>query len=245
MPKASHIEYIQVNLEFILNKSEINKLLRLAKWKGEALHPTACSSELRKKLTDISEWLIEGFLNSPIEDIIDWHAATFSKEPTPSKADEKAAREDLDPNEGIEEFRESITPGPEDFPEDDTGLGCDGSDDPFDPQNQVGEPEPEEEASPKKAKKNTFKPKVKLTFEQMERFELMLRATWVAIASDCEEHIPKTKARGRVAHIIELICDANRPMDYGGMSKEEYEALSLAYHRKDTQKWLRKICASY
>lgn len=91
------------------------------------------------------------------------------------------------------------------------------------------------------AKNNTFRPRVKLTLEQRQKFTPLLQRTWAAIAADCEEHIPRVGGRGRLRHIIEITCDANRPMDYGPMSKEDYEQLTLAYHRKDTQKWLREI----
>lgn len=96
----------------------------------------------------------------------------------------------------------------------------------------------DEWAAPKRKARNTWRPKVKLTYEQMQKFAPMLVATWQAIGPDCERLLPK---RGRVAHIVELVCDANRPMDFGGMGKEEYEDLTHAYHRKDTQKWLREV----
>ena len=80
---------------------------------------------------------------------------------------------------------------------------------------------------------------IKLTDEQKARFAPMLRATWQAIGPDAEDVI--SKGRGRVAGIVELVCDANMPEMYGGMSKEEYRTLSDAYFHKDTQKWLREV----
>jgi hypothetical protein len=78
----------------------------------------------------------------------------------------------------------------------------------------------------------------KLTDEQKERFAPMLIRTWGAIASDCEHLLSR---RGRVGEIIELVCDANLPEMYGGMSSEEYKIILESYHHRDTQKWLRQV----
>lgn len=78
----------------------------------------------------------------------------------------------------------------------------------------------------------------KLTDEQKAKFAPMLKQTWQSIGFDCEELLPK---RGRVGVIVELVCDADRPVTNGGMSKEDYKILSLAYGHRDTQKWLREI----
>jgi hypothetical protein len=84
-----------------------------------------------------------------------------------------------------------------------------------------------------------------LTAEEKERFEPMLMQTWHAIAGDCEPHIPRYGNRARVSHIVELVCDANRPEMYGKMSRDDYDVLSMAYSRKDAQAWLRDIFRTY
>lgn len=74
---------------------------------------------------------------------------------------------------------------------------------------------------------------MKLTDEQKTRFAPMLRRTYEAIADDanCSD----------VDEIIEVICDANRPEMYGGMSRDEYKELCKAYRDDDTQRWLKKV----
>lgn len=79
---------------------------------------------------------------------------------------------------------------------------------------------------------------IKLTDEQKARFAPMLQQTWGAIAPDCNFI---SNGRGRVGEIIEMVCDANLPEMYGGMSKQDYKILGEAYHHRDTQKWLRQI----
>jgi len=74
---------------------------------------------------------------------------------------------------------------------------------------------------------------MKLTEEEKRHFAPMLCRTYEAIASDanCSD----------VDEIIEITCDANRPETYGGMTREEYKVLCVAYADPDTQAWLRKI----
>lgn len=77
----------------------------------------------------------------------------------------------------------------------------------------------------------------KLTEDQKKKFAPMLHATWQAIASDAEAAI--SSGRSRTGEIVEMTCDADMPVTYGGMSREDYEALISAYRHPDTQKWLR------
>lgn len=75
----------------------------------------------------------------------------------------------------------------------------------------------------------------RLTDEEKAHWAPMLHATWQAIGPDCHKAIPALKR----SDIIELVCDANMPETYGGMTSEEYRVLSRAYSHTDTQKWLR------
>lgn len=72
----------------------------------------------------------------------------------------------------------------------------------------------------------------KLTDEEKRRFAPMLQQTYCAIADDA----------GRLSRraIVEVTCDANRPEQYGGMSREDYQILCDAYNHRDTQRWLRQ-----
>lgn len=47
---------------------------------------------------------------------------------------------------------------------------------------------------------------------------------------------------GDAGDLIELVCDAGRPVTLGGMSKELYSKLVAAYNERDTQRWLKTIC---
>lgn len=73
----------------------------------------------------------------------------------------------------------------------------------------------------------------RLTDEEKARWAPMLQATYEAIAADanCDG----------VDEIVEVTCDANHPEMYGGMTREEYNALGAAYYDPDTQAWLRKV----
>lgn len=80
---------------------------------------------------------------------------------------------------------------------------------------------------------------VKLTDEEKARFEPMLQATWEAIGPDAEPGL--SKGRARQGELIEIVCDANRPEMYGGMSHADYQTLCAAYRSRDTQRWLRQV----
>ena len=79
----------------------------------------------------------------------------------------------------------------------------------------------------------------KLTDEEKARFGPMLQQVWQQIAPDAIE------ANGgkdyKVSDIVEITCDAHRPMEFGGMTRAEYDRFSDCYHHRDTQRWLRKI----
>lgn len=79
----------------------------------------------------------------------------------------------------------------------------------------------------------------KLTDEQKARFAPILKDVWQGIAPDCEAML--SEGRGRVGEIIEITCDADRPVTNGGMTPEDYKALQEAYHHRDTKKWLRTV----
>jgi hypothetical protein len=73
----------------------------------------------------------------------------------------------------------------------------------------------------------------RLTDEEKARMAPQLQRTWHAIGPDANV----TKVRD----IIEITCDANRPEEFGGMSREDYTRLCHAYEHRDTKKWLRKV----
>ena len=79
----------------------------------------------------------------------------------------------------------------------------------------------------------------RLTDEEKKLFEPMLHDTWNAIGSDAIDAMEGKRLK--VSDIVEITCDANRPMEYGGMTREQYKRLSDCYHHNDTQRWLRKI----
>lgn len=78
----------------------------------------------------------------------------------------------------------------------------------------------------------------KLTDEEKKAFEPMLHDTWAAIAPDAIDAIGYQPKKNE---IIEMICDANRPEMFGGMSKEQYRRLSDCYNHPDTKRWLRAV----
>jgi len=82
-----------------------------------------------------------------------------------------------------------------------------------------------------------MKKPIKLTDDQKKRLAPMLCRTWSAIADDCAE----LEGELTTAVIVELTCDANRPMMYGGMNAEDDKLLSAAYWHEDTQKWLKGL----
>jgi len=47
--------------------------------------------------------------------------------------------------------------------------------------------------------------------------------------------------KGTTDEIVELVCDAGFPVDYGGMTKEDYDALCNEYGDTDTERWLREL----
>lgn len=78
----------------------------------------------------------------------------------------------------------------------------------------------------------------KLTDEQKQRLAPLLRATWQGIGPDAEPML--SRGRSRQAELIEMVCDANRPEQYG-MSHDDYTLLCSAYAHRDTKRWLRQV----
>ena len=79
--------------------------------------------------------------------------------------------------------------------------------------------------------------KLPLTNEEKTRWAEMMHRTWQSIADDA------AAIEGRITRsiIVELVCDADRLMKFGGMTKEENSFLSVVYHRPAFQKWARSI----
>jgi hypothetical protein len=76
------------------------------------------------------------------------------------------------------------------------------------------------------------------TEEEQKILEPILVRTWQYIASDAEEGLPK--GRGRVAGIVELCIDADRPVTCGGATREQHELLTKHWRHPTNQGWLRK-----
>jgi hypothetical protein len=58
---------------------------------------------------------------------------------------------------------------------------------------------------------------------------------WQGIGPDVIDALGRDPKRGE---LVEIVCDANRPEDYG-LSKELATRLSECYFSRDTQRWLR------
>ena len=83
--------------------------------------------------------------------------------------------------------------------------------------------------------------KLKLTDIEKQRMRPAIRRAWHAIAEDIgDADLPRSGGR-RVTAIVEIACDANRPMLLGGMSKADDARFSECYSMGDTQKWLRAM----
>ena len=79
----------------------------------------------------------------------------------------------------------------------------------------------------------------RLTDEEKAKFGPMLQQVWEQIAPDAVA--AKGGGSYTVRDIVEMTCDAHRPMEYGGMTREEYDRFCDCYHHNNTQRWLRKI----
>jgi len=75
---------------------------------------------------------------------------------------------------------------------------------------------------------------VTLSDEDKERMDPYLHRTWQGIGPDAQQFVSS------VSDIVELVCDADRPCDYG-MSRVDYKLLCRAYNHADTQAWLHKV----
>ena len=80
-----------------------------------------------------------------------------------------------------------------------------------------------------------------LTKEEKDRWSQMMHETWSAIAPDLNdpEMLPP-RGYYKPSEIVEIVCDANRMMMFGGMTKEEDAFLSAVYFRPSFQSWARK-----
>jgi hypothetical protein len=81
--------------------------------------------------------------------------------------------------------------------------------------------------------------KMLLTHEEKARWGPMLHETWQAIAADMEGQ------RLTRAMLVETVCDANRPMMFGGMTQEEYDFLMVQYTRRAGKVWINKELGGY
>jgi hypothetical protein len=82
--------------------------------------------------------------------------------------------------------------------------------------------------------------KLPFTPEEKIRWARMMHNTWQAIADDIEEGFRGIRQKLTRSIIVECVCDANRMMMYGDMTKEEDAFLSVVYHRPAFQRWARK-----
>jgi hypothetical protein len=81
--------------------------------------------------------------------------------------------------------------------------------------------------------------KQKFTPEEKARWADILHHTWHAIAGDVEQAMQEDGQRLTKGILVECVVDANRPMDYG-MTREEYDFLSVVYSRPSGKRWLYK-----
>lgn len=78
----------------------------------------------------------------------------------------------------------------------------------------------------------------KLTDEQKQKFGSALARTYEVCAQD----VSTIEGWGStIAEKIEIATDADRPVTFGYMTKEEYEVFCAAYSDPDTKKWLKKL----
>jgi len=74
--------------------------------------------------------------------------------------------------------------------------------------------------------------KLPLTAEEKTRWSAAMHRTWHAIAGDLGD---VGRMSGKL--IVELVCDANRVQEYGGMHDAEYAFLSAIYSTPRFQRW--------
>lgn len=77
--------------------------------------------------------------------------------------------------------------------------------------------------------------KLPFTAEEKARWAQMMHQTWSYIADDIETALEGTKITKSL--IVEVTCDANRLMSFGGMTREEDQFLSAIYNRPDFKRW--------
>lgn len=83
--------------------------------------------------------------------------------------------------------------------------------------------------------------KLPLTEEEKSRWACMMHATWQAIGGDAEQAMMDCRQRLTRSIIVEYVCDANRMMMFGGMTREEDEFLGVCYSRPAFQRWARGV----
>jgi len=84
--------------------------------------------------------------------------------------------------------------------------------------------------------------KMAITPEERARWETILVRTWHAIGDDIEQCMEGRRLTTSI--IVEVVCDADRPCDYG-MTREEYRAFCALSHSSSATKWLRGIFKGY
>lgn len=85
----------------------------------------------------------------------------------------------------------------------------------------------------------------KFTDEEKERWAAMMSRTWNAIAGDIDSAFAEERTRITAALVVELVLDAGRCVEYGGMTADEDAFLSAIYHQPRFQKWARSAMRGY
>lgn len=95
----------------------------------------------------------------------------------------------------------------------------------------------------KKRKRPTYQElaKLKITPEEMTRWEPMLVSTWHAIGNDVEVAFEQMRQKLTRSIIIETVLDCNYPEMYGGMTSEEYSVLGANSRKPAVRKWLNQV----
>ena len=77
------------------------------------------------------------------------------------------------------------------------------------------------------------------TAEEKERWARILHDTWHALSADAEQAMVDSGQRLTKTILVEIVCDANRPEQFG-MTQEEYRFMSAIYSQPRFQQWARR-----
>jgi hypothetical protein len=86
-------------------------------------------------------------------------------------------------------------------------------------------------------KKYVTKTKVVITPEEKARWKSILQRTWDFIAYDA---IQACGGEAKRSDVVEFVCDADRPVTDGGMTKEEYRVLCQWSYTRSFKDWIAK-----